>query len=76
VLKFLQMQQASNSNYLFNINDKSELLKMLEPSRRHSLPCTLLVEPEGKIVYSKEGAIDPAELKRIIVNNHLIGRFP
>jgi len=76
VLKFLQMQQASNSNYLFNINDKSELLKMLEPSRRHSLPCTLLVEPEGKIVYSKEGAIDPGELKRIIVNNHLIGRFP
>ncbi len=76
VLKFLQMQQASNTNYLFNAHDKSELIKTLDPSRRHILPYTVLIEPEGKVIYSKEGTIDPAELKKIIVNNHLIGRFP
>jgi peroxiredoxin len=76
VLKFLQMQQASNSNYLFNMNDKYKLIKAVDPSWQSALPYTVLVEPGGKIVYAKDGPIDPAKLKRTIVNNHLIGRFP
>jgi hypothetical protein len=36
----------------------------------------MLVEPGGEIVYAKEGTVDPAKLKTIIVNNHLLGRFP
>jgi peroxiredoxin len=75
-LKFLQSQQASNSNYLFNMNDKNKLIKEVDPLWQGALPYTVIVEPGGKIVYAKEGLIDPAELKRTIVNNHLIGRFP
>lgn len=40
-----------------------------------ALPYTVAVEPGGKIVYAKQGTIDPAELKRRIVDNHMIGRF-
>ena len=76
VLKFLQMQQASNSNYLFSMSDKYKLINAVDPSWLGTLPYTILVEPGGKIVYAKSGPIDPPELKRIIVNNHLLGRFP
>ncbi len=76
VFKFLQLQQASNANYLFNEDNKSELIRKLNPLWNGKLPYTILVEPGGKIVYANEGRIDPARLKWIIVNNHLIGRFP
>lgn len=75
-LQFLQKQEASNTNYLFNEADKNKLSKFVNPSWKGGLPYTILVEPGGKIIYTKEGTIDPAELKRTIVNDHLIGRYP
>jgi peroxiredoxin len=74
-LQFLQKQQASNINYIFNIDDKYKLIEAIDPKWQGALPYTVLVEPGGKIVYAKEGPIDPAELKRAIVDNHLIGRY-
>lgn len=76
VLRFLQSQQASNVNYLFNGNDKNKLIKAIDPSWQGALPYTVLIEPGGKIVYKKSGTIDPANLKTTIVNNHLIGKYP
>ena len=74
-LQFLQKQQASNTNYIFSIDDKYKLIEAIDPKWQGALPYTLLVEPGGKIVYAKEGPIDPAELKKAIVDNHLIGRY-
>jgi peroxiredoxin len=76
VLMFLERQQASNSNYLSNLHDQYKLIKAVDPSWKGDLPYTVLVEPGGKIVYAKDGPVDPAKLKSIIVNNHLLGRFP
>jgi peroxiredoxin len=76
VLKFLQIQQASNPNYLSTWSDKNKLVQIINPLWNGGLPYTILVEPGGKIVYANEGGIDPAKLKTTIVNNHLIGRFP
>jgi peroxiredoxin len=75
-LRFLKLEQASNSNYLLKIHDKNELIRQTGQTWNGALPYTLLVEPGGKIVYTNEGVIDPAKLKWIIVNNHLIGRYP
>jgi hypothetical protein len=74
-LQFLQKQEASNTNYIFNIDDKYKLIEVIDPKWQGALPYTVLVEPGGKIVYAKEGPIDPAELKKAIVDNHLIGRY-
>jgi len=74
-LKFLQDSQSSVTNYLFNIDDKYKLIEAIDPKWQGALPYTLLVEPGGKIVYAKEGAIDPAELKKAIVDNKFIGRY-
>ncbi|MFT3935779.1 MAG: redoxin family protein [Chitinophagaceae bacterium] len=74
-LNFLKQQQASATNYIFNVDDKYKLIEAVDPKWQGALPYTLLVEPGGKIVYSKQGAIDPAELKTMIVDNPLIGRY-
>jgi hypothetical protein len=76
ILKFLQTQQASNTNFTANGGNWHAWLKSVNPGWRGDLPYTLLIEPGGKIVYAREGSIDAAELKRTIVNNHLIGRYP
>lgn len=76
VLKFLESQQASNANFLMNSENKPAWFASINSEWRGGLPYTMLVEPGGKIVYAKEGLIDAAELKKTIVNNHLIGRYP
>lgn len=74
-LQFLQKQQASNTNYIFTGNNKTSFIKSIDPKWNGTLPYTLLVEPGGKIVYAKQGIINPAYLKKTIVENPLIGRY-
>ena len=74
-LKFLQQQQASVKNYIFSTDDKYKLIDAIDPNWPGALPYTLLVEPGGKIVFARQGAIDPAALKKMIVENPLIGRY-
>lgn len=75
VLKFLKGKQASNKNYLFSVDDKYKLIEAIDPEWQGALPYTVLVEPGGKIVYSKQGRIQVQEIKRMIVDHPIIGRF-
>lgn len=75
VYKFLQKHQAANTNYLFNTDNKYKLIEAVDPNWQGALPYTLLVEPGGKIVYSKQGPIDLKEMKKTIVDNPMIDRF-
>ena len=74
-LKFLFSKQASNKNYFFNIKNKWALIEAVDPKWQGALPYTLIVEPGGKIVYGKQNTIDPAQIKKIIVEHPLIGRY-
>jgi len=75
VLKFLQESHASNTNYLFSVDNKYQLIEAIDPNWQGALPYTLVVEPGGKIVYGKEGAIDTYTMKKLIVDNPTIGRY-
>lgn len=75
VLKFLKGKQASNKNYLYDADDKYKLIEAVDPKWQGALPYTILVEPGGKIVYSKQGKIDPLLMKKLIVENSFMGRF-
>jgi thiol-disulfide isomerase/thioredoxin len=75
VFDFLKNQEASAKNYLFSQDNKYKLIEAIDPDWKGALPYTILVEPGGKIVYAKEGAVDPAVLKKTILENHLIGRY-
>ncbi len=73
-LRFLQKKQASNTNYLFNAADKYALIEAIDPHWQGALPYTILVEPGGKIIYAREGIIDPLEMKKNIVESNTLGR--
>ena len=66
-LKFLKKQQASNKNLIFGDTDKYKLIEAFDPDWTGALPYTALIDPAGEILYRKEGAFDPLELKRVIV---------
>lgn len=74
-LKFLKDKQASGKNFLFNIDNKYALIEAVDPKWQGALPYTLIVEPGGKIVYAKQGLIEPLNIKQLIVDNPLIGRY-
>ncbi|MFT3700943.1 MAG: redoxin family protein [Agriterribacter sp.] len=75
VLQFLKKQQASNTNFIFSLDDKYKLIEAIDPNWQGALPYTVLVEPGGKIIYAKEGPIDPRLMKKTIIENKLLGRY-
>ena len=73
VLKFLLKQEASNKNYIFDRDDVYKLIEAVDPEWQGALPYTILVSPEGKIVFRQSGIIDILELRTAIVEK--IGRY-
>ena len=75
VLSFLKDKNAANKNFLFSIDNKYKLIEAIDPKWQGALPYTILVEPGGKIIYGKQGRIDPAGMKKMIVDNSYVGRY-
>lgn len=67
VLKFLQKQHASTRNLIFGTTDKYALMEALDPEWNGALPHTLLIDPEGKVIYRETGAIDFLALRRTLL---------
>jgi peroxiredoxin len=67
VLKFLKQQQASCTNMIFASADREKLINAFDPDWQGPVPYTVLIAPEGKLLYRETGSIDPLALKRTIV---------
>jgi len=74
-LLFLQEKYASTRNYIFSSEDKYALIDAVDPQWEGALPYTLLVEPGGKVVWKSMGTFDFFELKKVIVDHEMIGRY-
>lgn len=74
-LQFLQRKQASGTNYISTIEDKYKMIEAVDPKWDGALPYTMLVDPDGKIVYTHQGDIDLEELRKIIFNDATMGRI-
>ena len=72
VLKFLTKMQASGRNLLFASEDKFAMFAAFDKDLNGQLPVTVLLAPDGKVLYQRAGAIDALELKREILK--AIGR--
>ncbi len=75
VLVFLESKHSAITNYIFSGGDKYDLIEAIDPEWDGALPYTMLIEPGGKITYSNPGAVDLLELKKIIVEHPLMGRY-
>lgn len=75
VLKVLKEKKSAVKNYHFSQDDKYALIEAVDPNWNGALPYTILVEPNGKVVWSYQGDVDFLELKRAIVDHPMIGRY-
>jgi len=67
VLEFLKKKQASFRNLIFASTDREKLINAFDPDWQGPVPYTVLIAPDGKVIYRETGSIDPVVLKRAIV---------
>lgn len=68
-MRVLDREHASNRNLLFGTTDTYGLVAAFDPEWNAAVPYTILIGPDGKKIYSKQGEIDPLELRRMILAN-------
>jgi thiol-disulfide isomerase/thioredoxin len=69
VLKRLQQLHASTRNLLFGSTDTDAMQAAFDPKWDSPVPYTVLLSPEGKILYQELGELDILKLRRIILAN-------
>jgi thiol-disulfide isomerase/thioredoxin len=67
VLGFLKQKQASGKNLIFASADREKLINAFDPDWQGPVPYTVLIAPDGKVIYRETGSIDPLMVKRAIV---------
>ena len=69
VLKMLEKQHASSRNLLFGSDDTYAMQAAFDPKWQSAVPYTVLIAPNGKLVYERQGDVDFLELRRTILAN-------
>jgi peroxiredoxin len=69
VLKFLQKQHAGTRNLIFASDDTYAMQAAFDPKWEAGVPFTMLIAPDGKVLYQKQGDVDILELRRVILAN-------
>ena len=67
VLGFLRKNQASCRNLIFASADREKLIDAFDPNWQGEVPHTVLIAPDGRIIYHEAGSVDTLTLKRAIV---------
>jgi peroxiredoxin len=69
VLRILNKMHATSRNLLFDSNDTAALQAAFDPTWESAVPFTMLVGPDGKVLYRKQGSVDILEIRRTILAN-------
>jgi peroxiredoxin len=68
-LKVLRENHVAATNYLVNVPKRDRLADLLDKKWPGPIPYTLLLAPDGTILYRKSGALVPLEVRRAIVDH-------
>jgi peroxiredoxin len=69
VLKYLQEQHASSPNLQFATADKNRLQAAFGEKWKLGQPFMVMIQPDGRIIYRKEGKVNTLEMRREVVKN-------
>ncbi|MGO9093947.1 MAG: redoxin domain-containing protein [Bryobacteraceae bacterium] len=69
VLRVLEKMHATSRNLLFASDDTAALQAAFDPHWESAVPYTVLIGPDGKVLYQKQGSLDILELRRTILAN-------
>jgi peroxiredoxin len=64
VLRLLQKKHATSRNLLFGSDDTAALQAAFDPKWQSAVPYTVLLGPNGKVLYSTLSSVDILELRR------------
>jgi peroxiredoxin len=67
VLEFLKKKEASCKNLIFATAGRETLIDAFDPKWQGEVPLTVLIDPDGKIIFRQSGSIDALALKRAAV---------
>ena len=69
VMRVLEKMHATSRNLLFDSNDTASLQAAFDSTWESAVPYTVLIAPDGKVLYRKQGSVDILELRRTILAN-------
>jgi peroxiredoxin len=69
VFNFLKKKHATSRNLLFASEDTLAMQEAFDPAWDSAVPYTVLLAPDGKVLYKQMGSVDILELRRTILAN-------
>src|SRR5581483_11586492 len=69
VLKALEKQHASSRNLQFASDDTYAMQAAFDSKWESGVPFTMVLAPDGTVLYKKEGEVDILEVRRVILGN-------
>ena len=70
---FLKKEGRKTNNFIYTEPDQKSLVQALDPKWPGPIPHTVLVDPDGKIVWRHNGVVDGDELRGLILDK--LGRY-
>lgn len=67
VRRFLESQHASTRNLLFSSTETYDEMAAFDKEWNGAVPYTMLIAPDGKVIYKIQGPIEPLKLRRLIL---------
>jgi thiol-disulfide isomerase/thioredoxin len=67
VRRILDTQHATTRNLLFSSTDTYAEMAAFDPEWNGAVPYTMLIAPDGKVLYKVQGPIEPLKLRRLIL---------
>lgn len=69
VLKFLEKMNATTNNLLYGSDDVYAMQDAFDPNLGAGVPVTVLIAPNGEVLFHEQGEIDLMEIRRAILAN-------
>ena len=69
VLSLLEKMHATSHNLLFASDDTAALQTAFDPTWESGVPYTVLIAPDGRVIYQQNGSVNILELRRTILAN-------